>query len=385
MKKIDKELIELAKNNGSLKDIKDLIKKGADVQADDNEALIQASKNGYHKIVELLIKNGADVNDCRSEALTVASVNGHTKVLKLLLDNGVNTKARENNYIYDVCYNDHIECLKLLIDHGVDIFYDKKSDWSEPLYLACKKADLELIKYILNGLENENKYNNVLHYLSEYSHIDLMKWAIDNGADVNSADGVCLVFACPHKEQKHVVKFLLKNGADIEVRNGESIKMASKYGNWDTVKLLVKSGAEITKQCIGEAIRHDEMDIVKLLIEKGGDPNCCYDYFSRGWDLSTDTPLRYAVSKENLSLVKLLIEKGANINDRDDIRNGGENDLLFSLLNKNSADADNISKLLIKKGAVLNDRYYDRYDEFNDSDLKKVLDKYISFKKELGL
>lgn len=385
MKKIDKELIELAKNNGSLKDIKDLIKKGADVQADDNEALIQASKNGYHKIVELLIKNGADVNDCRSEALTVASVNGHTKVLKLLLDNGVNTKARENNYIYDVCYNDHIECLKLLIDHGVDIFYDKKSDYFEPLYLACKKADIELIKYILDGLENENKYNNALHTLSEYSHIDLMKWAIDNGADVNSADGVCLVFSCPHKEQKHVVKFLLKNGADIEARNGEPLKMAAKYENWDTVKLLVKNGVEITKHCLGEAIRYDEMDIVELLIEKGGDPNCDYEYFSMGWDLAADTPLRYAVIKENLSLVKLLIEKGANIKDRGDIAMSGEEDLLYISLCRNSADADNISKLLIEKGACLNDTYYDRYDEFKDSDLKKVLDKYVSFKEELGL
>jgi len=94
MRDIDKELLN-ACWLGDFKKVKQLLEKGADVNARDEDgwtALIKASYNGYEGIAELLIEYGADVNAQNKygdTALIYACWNGHKEVAELLLEKEV--------------------------------------------------------------------------------------------------------------------------------------------------------------------------------------------------------------------------------------------------------------------------------------------------------
>ena len=72
------------------------VKAGADVHAQEDEALRWASYNGHVAVVECLLKAGADVHAREDEALRYASENGHVAVVECLLKAGANVHARED-------------------------------------------------------------------------------------------------------------------------------------------------------------------------------------------------------------------------------------------------------------------------------------------------
>ena len=81
--KKDKALIN-ASRRGHTEAVKSLINAGADVHANNNEALQWASANGHIEVVKLLLDAGADVHAKNDLALRWANEEGHTKVVKLL-------------------------------------------------------------------------------------------------------------------------------------------------------------------------------------------------------------------------------------------------------------------------------------------------------------
>ena len=89
--------------------VKVLLENGANVNArgqHGNTALIEASKYGFYEIVEMLLEKGADVNmqsKIGNTALIFASYNGHIEVVEKLLNNGgdVNLKNVEGTDALD--------------------------------------------------------------------------------------------------------------------------------------------------------------------------------------------------------------------------------------------------------------------------------------------
>ena len=81
--KKDKALIN-ASRRGHTEAVKSLINAGADVHANNKEALQWASANGHIEVVKLLLDAGADVHAKNDLALRWANEEGHTKVVKLL-------------------------------------------------------------------------------------------------------------------------------------------------------------------------------------------------------------------------------------------------------------------------------------------------------------
>ncbi|MEK0338334.1 MAG: ankyrin repeat domain-containing protein [Nitrosopumilus sp.] len=90
---LNNELIK-SSYDGRISVVELLLKCGADVHADNDEALKWASFYSYLNIIKLLLKYGADIHANDDEALQVASRNGHYDVVKLLLDVGANVHAR---------------------------------------------------------------------------------------------------------------------------------------------------------------------------------------------------------------------------------------------------------------------------------------------------
>ena len=96
---------------------------------------------------------------------------------------------------------------------------------------------------------------------------------------------------------------------------------AVKEGQVERIRRLLSSGM-LNMNCVGgtfgltpllfEAVRMcgseaTNIRVVKLLLEKGADPNKADDYFHRG-------PLKEAIHNGNKDVVKLLLDKGAEPN-----------------------------------------------------------------------
>lgn len=95
----DAEDLISATRKGDISTVKELLAKGADVNAKDNmfgrTALMWASENGHLELVQALLAKGADVNakDNKGEtalSLVKAKGKGHSDVAQLLIKAGAN-------------------------------------------------------------------------------------------------------------------------------------------------------------------------------------------------------------------------------------------------------------------------------------------------------
>lgn len=123
---LNKSLIDAAKN-GNIVKVKELISRGADVNAKTNQnatALIYASLNGHTETVKELIAKGADLNAKTNEGFTAimyASQNGHTDVVKELIEKGADVNAKTNNGFTALTIslsNGHTDIVKMLLTKG---------------------------------------------------------------------------------------------------------------------------------------------------------------------------------------------------------------------------------------------------------------------------
>ena len=83
--------------------------------------------------------------------------------------------------------------------------------------------------------------NEALTFASQEGHIDIVKYLVENGADIHARDELALREA---SENGHVevVKFLLENGADIHGRDylgsDAALREASNNGHVEVVNYL---------------------------------------------------------------------------------------------------------------------------------------------------
>ena len=75
-------------------------------------------------------------------------------------------------------------------------------------------------------------------------HLEIVKYLVENGADIHAEKDVALRSAS-FKGHLDIVKFLVENGADIHARNYDALRKASQLGHLDIVKYLVENGADI--------------------------------------------------------------------------------------------------------------------------------------------
>jgi ankyrin repeat protein len=84
-------------------------------------SIIQASKFGNVGAVKKLLKEGADIHDDNDNALRWACNNGHLEVVKLLLENGADVHADNDDSLRLASKRGYLKIVKLLIQHGADI------------------------------------------------------------------------------------------------------------------------------------------------------------------------------------------------------------------------------------------------------------------------
>ena len=263
---------------GDIEVVKFLIDNGANVNLKSNDgetALMNAYIRGNKELVELLINSGADANlisnlkDNYGRAkLMEASEIGNKEAVELLIKSGVGVNEVDDNGKSALMYacekhiisSSDIEVVKFLIDNGANVNL-KSNDSETALMNAYIRGNKELVELLINSGADVNlidfnlKDNYGRTKLMEASKIgnkEAVELLINAGARVNEIDNdgnTALFYACRlrdytifDKKCLKLVKFLIDNGADVNIKNNVGQTPLS-VSSGKVEKLLRKSGA----------------------------------------------------------------------------------------------------------------------------------------------
>ncbi|KAF7341235.1 Vegetative incompatibility protein HET-E-1 [Mycena venus] len=188
-----------------------------------------------------------------------------------------------------------------------------------------------------------------LNYCCIKGYIKCVCCLIGNGVDLNreSREGSPLSLASYHGH-KDIVRFLLKNGANLNLVCGEfgsALAAASYGGEAEIIHLLLENGADVNLaggeygSALGAASFMDNAEILHLLLKNGANVNLAGGKYG--------SALGAASIMEREMIVHLLLENGANVN----LAGGEYGSALAAASYGNEAE---IIHLLLKKGADIN-------------------------------
>ncbi len=155
---------------------------------------------------------------------------------------------------------------------------------------ASRQGLMNFSKLLL-AKQEDNDTDSALNKATEHGHLEVVKFLFEKNKIDGAALGDCCykpLFLAFKEGHYDIVKFFLANGTNPD----GCCYDGSYFGSWLT-----------------EAVQRSRLDLIKLLLEKGVDPNKI-DVFKR-------TPLGLAAKNGNLEAIKSLLDKGANPNIKD--------------------------------------------------------------------
>jgi ankyrin repeat protein len=147
---------------------------------------------------------------------------------------------------------------------------------------------------------------------------------------VNAIGGYYMTPAVAALAGRHfeLARVLHRNGSSVEPQGDHGntlLHSAAYYGDLEMVQVLLEYGVEVDAQnsyCstpLSLASRgcHDDPRVVRLLIERGADPN---PRGSKGFKRGSKgfTPLHYALERGTIEIARVLIEHHASVEVKDD-------------------------------------------------------------------
>jgi ankyrin repeat protein len=240
--------------------------------SDLNHALRAAAVGGFPDILDLLCKAGADVNvhmGGLGSPLGSATSCGHYHVARKLLDMGVDPQKDFPYYrpggtvgssLQGAAEAGDIEMMQLLIDWGADL--NCNDGWlGTALQSVLEKAKDEVAKWII---EHPNFDPHV------------------TGGYYGSASRILCIQG--REISTDILETIFKRGGSPSERlgpYGSLLEIASYWGHTSKVELLLRWGAEFNGTSMGQfgnavhaAAMHGDENILRLLLDHGGDPNC---------------------------------------------------------------------------------------------------------------
>ena len=229
--------------------------------------------------------------------------------------------SRLGFYPNEICSADLITIKKYLSEGGkANIVLNERIKETKPILnciISSSKLEIEEKQQIAGlliekGLDVDRKdRENTTPLLLSAKHPEhtwLLKLLLENGADPNIKNS--------HQEipllvtyDEEAVKLLVEHGAEVNVQDGEGntpLLINAKIGKIETVNFLLKNGADPSlRNNLDRTPLHfaNNVEIAKLLVEYGADVDVR--------DAKGNTPLQFA---SNLEIAKFLVEHGANVN-----------------------------------------------------------------------
>jgi ankyrin repeat protein len=188
--------------------------------------------------------------------------------------------AAQDELVYTLAIGD-LDRARELVDAGHDVNVALEDMWLTPLVAAVDSGCGSAVDWLLEaGAEPGLRVGDVEPILlaARWGQASVIELLLEAGADPNTAgydsqatslhlavDARCL----------ECLDILLAAGADIEAVNYARTPLdnAATNGWLDGVNHLVAAGAGSLQNALYEAIREDQVEAVKLLVDHGADPD----------------------------------------------------------------------------------------------------------------
>ena len=316
--------LSLAALNASVEMGRALLRAGADPDAakpSGETVLMTAAKTGSADLVRVLLAAGADLQPTghfrRQTPLMWAASEGHARIAHLLLEAGTAVDTRSQHGITALLLaarSGHVETARALLDAGADV------NAAEPMLPFDARIDVEEAQTSARSPLLIAAASQVATSGWEYglevtpsTHEDLALLLLERGADPNVSDSIgrTPLHAAVETGKAGLVTAMLERGADPNARLSEAPFVFK--GDFVSYERFV--GA--TPLWLAAAARVPSVDILRALVEAGGDPDAPAD--------DGTTPLMAAVGMvqnearqadetEALELVTLLVGLDIDMN-----------------------------------------------------------------------
>jgi ankyrin repeat protein len=400
----DTPLISFAAGEGALEIMKYMAGKNSGIETkspDGRTPLLHAAGGGDIASIKFLVEKGAEINardNDRNSAILLAAARGKVEAVKYFKEKGQNVNHKNKNGLTPLiaaCMAGSVETLKYLLTSGASAegyYANPKDSPGGALFYAVKSKNAEIVRLLIENKADLKSFEAVealCESLSNYSENDIYRMLIDGGVDLNKSSDYSdyPIYYGVKFRKNNPVKYLIQKGARFDLSENKAqktIEFEKQYRNAEIFTLLRKASDSIIKNpelkktgelnkliFAGEeagavkfladsceinlrderyntplinAVETGSVGLVKILLERGADPN-----ISGSRDLR---PLTLAVKSKKIEIVRLLIEKGADINYTD-CRNTLP--LVLAVI-QGSAD---IFEYLITRGAKINIRSLD--------------------------
>ena len=202
------------------------------------------------------------------------------------------------------------------------------SSYSQKLYKAVEKNDIEKVEKLIKKGEDVNQYyKNGLFPLwraTADNNYKISSTLIEAGAKVNQinkvppANSPSIELPC-QEGYLEIIRLLVENGANVNYigyKKFTPIRIAARNGHFEIIKYLAENGAEIDARAedgatpLEHAAYKGHIEIVKYLVEKGANIN--------NIDKEGDFPIGEAAKQGRIVVVQYLIEQGADLTLKND-------------------------------------------------------------------
>ena len=308
----------VAASNGDLALVNRLLKAGANPNVRNKlntTPLLEAAFHSNTEIIKALMEAGADPNlagpDGQTPLMLIAR-GDNVAAAKLLLDKGANPKAkesqREQTALMWAAANDQGPMARLLVERGADVDAKTAIDLMTPLVSAEPRAQPRSP----GGM-------TALMFASREGCLECVQAMVEKGAKVDLADpeGVTPLIWAIWNTRFDVAKHLIEHGANV-----------NRWDWWGRTPLylavdyvILPHGGRPDQPSLDQTL---PIEIVRLLLDKGADPNpqlkMTAPLRATGNDRGLDpmlapgtTPLIRAAKAMDVESMKALLEHGADI------------------------------------------------------------------------
>ena len=281
--------------------------------------------------------------------------NGKIKDVNMIV-----TESSHRSLLMMACEIGSIECVKILFANKADVNYTDYDDWSA-VTSAAESGNVDIVKLVLSRDElNIDLVYDALHapLCSGSANFrlstEIAMLLISRLPDVNRrVRGSCVLLNhAASGGYLDIVRLLLESGADPNVTDNveyDALYDACSEGHFDVVKLLFEfdSPHKITEETINSAYLCACYDGHLEIVSYLIGKGADVNATGGGGRLAID----YAIRKNNIPLAELLMESGFNVNTIYYERSA----LHFACLRRH----DDMAKLLLEHGADPNLRYPD--------------------------
>src|SRR5262245_41554927 len=296
------------------------------VHATGDPELVVRARDGDFDAVRMLITKRANVNEPArdgSTALLWAVHHSDLRTVRALIAAGA-TFVTPNRYgvtpLLEASRTGDTPIIAELLKVGADVRRSVHPEGETPLMAASRTGKLDAVELLLEAGSDPNAadtYQNqtALMRASEEGHVAVVEALLAAGANPNAKAHVS-----PLTERKH---------ADHATGGFTALMFAVRNGHENVVRALVKGSADL-KATNGDgitatsiAIVNDRFDLARTLLDLGADANDGALFFAVDMhDATTDMRARdgsrlradYANQLTALDLVKLLLDRGADPN-----------------------------------------------------------------------